>query len=129
MGFNVVLLDATKVNHANHSLHHRPCKGRRVYILHVQLYSYLTFSPVAKISWQYQGRSVRSRWLNNSLELNFEFYRLLAGGHRLSIRRVTKYSGGTFKCFAENALGKVWKIGQLTVHCKLALYYKCVYFF
>ena len=78
----------------------------------------MIFSPIPKISWQYQGQGIRSRWLNNSQELNFEFYRLLAGGYRLSIRRVTRYSGGTFRCFAENELGLVWKIGQLTVLCK-----------
>ena len=74
-------------------------------------------SPATSISWQYQGVEIKSRWGNNSQELNYEFFQLVAGGKVLKLRRVTKYSGGTYKCFARNTLGLSWKIGQLTVIC------------
>lgn len=36
----------------------------------------------------------------------------------LRIRRITEYSGGSFKCYATNERGQVWSQGQLTVQCK-----------
>ena len=74
----------------------------------------VSFSPIPKISWEYQGFPVVPRF-NGSRELNFEFFQILGGGYQLKIQRVTEYSGGTFKCYAENSLGRVWVEGQLSV--------------
>ena len=74
----------------------------------------VSFSPVPKISWEYQGFPVVPRF-NGSRELNFEFFQILGGGYQLKIQRITEYSGGTFKCYAENSLGQVFDEGQLSV--------------
>ena len=73
-----------------------------------------SFSPVPKISWEYQGFPVVPRF-NGSRELNFQFFQILGGGYQLKIQRITEYSGGTFKCYAENSLGQVFDEGQLSV--------------
>ena len=75
------------------------------------------FSPVPTYHWQYQGQDIVSRY-NNSDELNFEFFQFLGHKMELRIRRITKYSGGTFKCYARNTMGETWSIGQLSVSCK-----------
>jgi len=80
------------------------------------LHSFL--SPLPKYRWQYQGIDLRSRWFNGSKELNFEFFHIKQAGHTLGITRVTKYSGGTFRCYAYNDLGVTKKTGQLTVLCR-----------
>ena len=74
----------------------------------------VSFSPVPKISWEYQGFQVVPRF-NGSRELNFEFFQILGGGYQLKIQRVTEYSGGTFKCYAGNGESKVFDEGQLSV--------------
>merc|ERR1719494_115634 len=74
-----------------------------------------TGDPVPTIKWWYQGVILKSRWNNGSTELNFEFFRLYGANRELKLRRVTRYSGGAYRCFAENSLGVVWRDGMLTV--------------
>ena len=81
-------------------------------------HAFIYFSPQPKITWEYQGFPIRSRYNNGTEELNFEFFRIAGGGQVLKIRRVTRYSGGTFRCIATNSLGKTWRTGQLSVLCK-----------
>ncbi|XP_047146188.2 fibronectin type III domain-containing protein isoform X1 [Hydra vulgaris] len=70
--------------------------------------------PVPTYRWEYQGvELVPLRPGGN--ELNFEFFEFLPNRLELRIRRVTQYSGGTFKCYASNSLGEIWTIGQLSV--------------
>lgn len=79
---------------------------------------FIHFRPQPKITWEYQGFPIRSRYNNGTEELNFEFFQIAGGGQILKIRRVTRYSGGTFRCIATNSLGKTWRTGQLSVLCK-----------
>ena len=86
-----------------------------LYVTIICLFTYS--SPVPTYNWQYQGQDVKSRYPGSD-ELNFEFFQFLGNKMELRIRRITRYSGGTFKCFASNSMGTVWSIGQLAVSCR-----------
>ena len=73
-----------------------------------------TGRPLPEVSWEYQGVPLRPI-APGSQTLNFEFFELMKNGLELRIRRITQYSGGTFKCWAKNKRAEDFKEGQLTV--------------
>lgn len=80
----------------------------------------VVFRPLPEYRWEYQGVPIRS--VTGDGKLNFEFFEFFGNKMELRIRRLTKYSGGTFRCYAKNRLGETHRQGQLTVLCKLFLY-------
>lgn len=72
-----------------------------------------TGRPLPEYRWEYQGVPIRS--VTGDGKLNFEFFEFFGNKMELRIRRLTKYSGGTFRCYAKNRLGETHRQGQLTV--------------